>query len=322
MQFSFDAYVTDVRFERSGRAAFLLGDGTVRWNDGGSISAHDGAILCGAVHPSGEGVVSGGDDGRLVWSRPQGAEQLAEAPGRWIDALAVSPASGLIAFAAGREVHLRDVADPRFANLLRHERAAAALAFEPKGRRLAVASYGGAALWYARVAQQKPQWLKWAGSHIGAAFSPDGRFLVSSMQEGVLHGWRLSDAADMRMEGYPSKVRSLAFLDKGRFLATSGASGVVLWPFSGAGGPMGQPATEIGFQDGAVVSRVAAAPALARVAAGLEDGRVWQAGLSGAMHMVKAEKGAPITALAMSDDGARLAWGDEEGGAGLVELPA
>ena len=68
MPFAFDAYVTDVRFERSGAAAFALGDGTVRWEDGAIVEAHDGAVLCACGHPTGEGVLTGGDDGRLVLS--------------------------------------------------------------------------------------------------------------------------------------------------------------------------------------------------------------------------------------------------------------
>lgn len=320
MQLALGAYVTDVRFDRAGRAAVLLGDGRVVFEAGGEVQAHDGAILCGAAHPSGAGVLSGGDDGRLVWSRPgEAPHQLAAVPGRWIDAIAASAASGLIAFAAGREVHVRDAASPAFANTLAHERAAAALAFDAKGRRLAVATYGGAWLWYATIAQQKPQVLKWAGSHIGVVLSPDGRFVVSSMQEGALHGWRLSDGADMRMPGYPAKVRAMAFLDRGRMLATSGASGVVLWPFSGSGGPMGQQASEIGYQEGAAVVLVAAAGT--RLAAGLDDGRVWRADLSGEQLTVRAEKGAPISALALSPDGRRLAWGDEAGACGVAELP-
>ena len=110
MKFDFDAFVTDIIFDQ-GRAAFALGDGQVRWEDGAAVAAHEGAILCAAAHPSGEGVLTGGDDGRLVWSRPQGCETVADLPGRWIDALAVAPGATLFAFAAGREVHVRDAAE-------------------------------------------------------------------------------------------------------------------------------------------------------------------------------------------------------------------
>src|SRR4029453_3078326 len=111
MPLSFDAYVTDVRFDASGAALFALGDGTVRWEDGHAVQAHDGAVLAAADHPSGEGVLTGGDDGRVVWPRRSGAETAAELKGGWIDVVASSRASGLIAFAAGREAHVRSVSD-------------------------------------------------------------------------------------------------------------------------------------------------------------------------------------------------------------------
>ena len=321
MPFAFDAYVTDARFDRSGAAVFALGDGSVRWDDGGSVQAHDGAILAAAPHPSGEGLLTGGDDGRLVWSRLAGSETLAEAKGRWIDVVASSAASGLIAYAAGREARLIDVQDPKFSGAFVHERTVAGLDFDPKGRRLAAATYGGASLWYARIAEQKPQILKWAGSHVLVAFSPDGRFLISAMQENELHGWKLADGANMRMGGYPSKVKSIAFLDSGRLMATAGAAGAVIWPFGGSGGPMGKQAAEIGFQEGSTVTRVAATPDSPRLAAGLSDGRVWTADLGqGEVQFIKAERGEPISALAVSPDGRRIAWGDEAGGAGVGEV--
>lgn len=316
----FDAYVTAALFGQNGRAAFALGDGTVRFEGGARVSAHEGAVFCAAPHPSGEGVISGGDDGAVVWTRESGAAELARAPGRWIESLAASPASGLVAFGAGRELHVRDLADPAFSRVFPHERSVADLAFDPKGRRIAVATYGGAALWYARIAEQKPQILKWAGSHIAIAWSPDGKFLITSMQDNQLHGWRLADSKDLRMGGYPAKVKSLAFVDKGVVMATSGANGVVVWPFVGANGPMGKEAAEIGFDENALVVRVAATPGRDVVAAGLDDGRVWAARLrSGRIEKLRADKGPPITALALSDDGRRLAFGDEEGGAGVLE---
>ena len=322
MVHAFDAYVAAALFPREG-AVFALGDGTVRFEDGTTLQAHDGGILCAEIHPTGSGVLTGGDDGRLVWSRPGGIEVLADLKGKWIDALAVSAETGLMAFSAGRSVTVRDCADPAFLRSFAHERSVAGLAFDPKGRRLACATYGGATLWFARIAEQKPAMLKWAGSHIGVTWSPDGRFLVSSMQENDLHGWRVADAKDMRMSGYPSKVRSVAFLSKGQLMATSGAAGAVLWPFGGSNGPMNQQAIEIGHDQSALVARVAAAPLnTGRLVAGLDDGRVWTAELAGkGLTFLKAEKGPPITALAVSPDGARAAWGDETGGAGVALLP-
>jgi len=318
-----DAYVTEALFDRSGAAWFALGDGTVAREGGERIEAHaGGAILAAAPHPSGEGLVTGGDDGRLVWTRAGATKGLAEFKGRWIDVVAASAESGLIAFGAGREARVLDAKDAAFERVFGHEKSVASLAFDPRGRRLAAATYGGAVLWYARIAEQKPVLLKWPGSHILVVFSPDGRFLMSSMQENELHGWRIADGKDLRMGGYPAKVKSLVFLSKGMLMATAGAPGAVVWPFAGADGPMGKEAAEIGFDEGSLVARVAAAPDRTVLAAGLSDGRVWACDLtSRRLEPVKAEPGPPITALAMSPDAKRLAWGDEDGGAGVVDLP-
>ena len=239
MTFSFDAYVTAALFDRTGRAAFALGDGTVRFEGGEMHEAHGGAALSACLPPSGEGILTGGDDGRVVLSAPAGVQELAKVPGRWVDAVAASAESKLVAFSAGRELHVRDAADPAFSRVFTHEKSVADVAFDPKGRRIAVATYGGVWLWYARIADQKPVVLKWAGSHVAACWSPDGKFLVSAMQENQLHGWRVADEKNMRMGGYPSKVKSLAVLSMGALLATSGANGAVCWPFAGATGPMG-----------------------------------------------------------------------------------
>lgn len=323
MQQHFDAFVTVAAFDRSGQAAFALGDGTVRFEGGQTVAAHDGAILAAALHPSGDGLVTGGDDGRLLWVRASGAQEIAALTGKWIDAVAASTESGLIAFASGRQAHVRDVKDTGFARSFAHEKSVSDLAFDPKGRRLACATYGGAWLWYARIADQKASKLVWAGSHVALAWSPDGKFLISAMQENQLHGWRVADEKNMRMGGYPAKPRSLAFMSKGNLLATSGANGAVVWPFAGATGPMGKQAAEIGYDGAAMVVKVAAAPGLSLMAAGLDDGRVWACDVTGQKVVpLKAGKGSPVTALAMTPDGKRVAWGCEDGEAGVATVPA
>ena len=317
----FDAPVTAVLFDRGGEAAFALGDGSVRFEGGEVVEAHDGAVLSAYLHPSGQGVVTGGDDGRVVWSRPGEGVELADVKGRWIDAVAASAESGLIAFAAGKSAFVLDQKDPHFRREFIHERSVADLAFEPKGRKLACATYGGVVLWFARIETQKPVQLKWAGSHTRVAVSPDGAFVISAMQENQLHGWRLKDGKDMRMGGYPTKIRDMTFLDGGRMMATSGAHGAVVWPFHGSNGPMGKEAAEVGFDETSFVVRTAGMPGGRRLAGGTADGRVWVIDLgAGAHRWIKAEKGGAISGLAMTADGKRLAWGDEDGGSGVVDL--
>lgn len=321
MTLQYDAYVTAALFQKDGKAAFALGDGTVRFETGEIVEAHDGAVLSACLHPTGDGILTAGDDGRVVWSRTSGAAEIANIPGRWIDAIAASAESKLIAFAAGKELHIRDAADPGFSRVFTHEKSVADIAFDPKGRRIAAATYGGAWLWYAKIAEQKPYVLKWAGSHVGLAFNPDGKFLMSAMQENSLHGWRVADEKNLRMGGYPVKVKSMAFVAKGQLLVTSGANGLVAWPFTGATGPLGKQAAEVGFDESAMVVRVAGMPNGQWVCAGLDDGRVWACDLAGQKIVpLKAEKGPAIAALAMTPDGKRVAWGDEDGAAGVSDL--
>ena len=318
--FTFDAQVTSAHFDSSG-AVFALGDGSVRFEDRSFDAVHDGAILCAVVHPSGDGLVTGGDDGRVIWSRKGEAGVLATAKGQWIDSIDASAETRLIAFSAGKTLSVIDATDAGFRRDFQHERTVSGVAFDPKGRRIAASTYGGAWLWYARIAEQKPTKLAWAGWHTGVAFSPDGAFVVTTMQDAQLHGWRLKDAKNMRMGGYPSKIRSVAFMAKGRLLATSGAQGAVLWPFDSSNGPMGREASEIGFDDTTLVNLVASANPHSRLAAGLADGRVWVADPAGqGLNFIKADKGAPIIALAMSPDATRVAWADEEGQAGVADL--
>ena len=317
---AFEAQITAIVFDAEG-AIFALGDGSVRFEGGEFSAAHDGAILCAVPHPSGEGVITGGDDGRLIWHRRGEAGVLATSTkGQWIDAVDASAESGLIAFSAGKILTVLDAKDAGFRRDFQHERTVSGVAFEPKGRRIATSTYGGAALWFARIAEQKPTLLKWAGSHTAVTFSPDGAFVVTAMQDNQLHGWRIKDQKNLRMGGYPSKVRSMSFLSNGQLMATSGAQGAVLWPFVGANGPMGREATEIGFDEGSLVAVVASRPRHGLLAAGLNDGRVWLADPAGqGLNFLKADKGAPITALAMSADAARVAWADEDGNAGVAE---
>jgi WD40 repeat protein len=320
MQTTFDAQPTAALFDRTG-AVFALGDGSIRFEGGERNDAHDGAVLCAAVHPSGDGVITGGDDGKVIWTRRDEAVVLADACGRWIDAVDASAESGLIAFSHGRTLSVIDARDPGFRRDFEHERTVSGVAFEPKGRRIACSTYAGAALWFARIADQKPTFLKWAGSHTAVGWSPDGAFVVTAMQDNQLHGWRVKDQKNLRMGGYPSKVRAFGFLLNGKMLATAGAQGAVLWPFVGSDGPMGKQATEVGFDGDALVTLVATRTPHGVVAAGLNDGRVWSAESQAQTHSyIRAEKGAPIAALALSPEATRVAWADEEGAAGVAEI--
>ena len=292
-------------------AIFVLGEEALlflsRVGEARTIPVHDGAILASAAEAS--RIVTGGDDGKVVATDAEGKSitLASDAKHRWIDHVAVGPA-GAVAWSAGREAFVRGAKGAE--RTLAVPSTAGGLAFAPKGLRLAVAHYNGVTLWFVN-AQSEPDVLQWKGSHLGARMSPDGRFLITSMQEPALHGWRLADRKDMQMSGYSARVRSFEFTAGGKWLATSGSNQLVLWPFQGKDGPMGktprilapaQPQIEV----------VACHPKQEVVAAGYADGLVLLVRIEdGAEVLARKGAGASITALA---------FGAEDGEAGVTDL--
>ncbi|MBW8882644.1 MAG: WD40 repeat domain-containing protein, partial [Asticcacaulis sp.] len=258
---SLDAYVVAALFDALDEPIVALGDGRVVFPDlEAEFDAHPNAgILSAAIHPTGLGIITGGDDGRVVWTtKDSGPIELAAHKGAWIDVLTVAPEGQTVAYAAAKTVYVLDLLSKQ-QRAFKHEHSVSGIAFDPKGRKLYCATYNGVIVWFARIADQKPQKLFWAGSHTAVAVAPSGDFVITAMQENALHGWRVKDNKDMRMGGYPAKIKSLDFFAKGKLLATSGANGAVVWPFLRANGPMGEEASEINPVQGALVTAVSGA---------------------------------------------------------------
>src|SRR5262249_30871624 len=153
------------------------------------VTVHAGGILSTAS--DGRRIVTGGDDGKVAATALDGkSETLAtDEKRRWIDHVAAGP-DGAIAWTAGKTVFARAGKGEVKSNDI--PSSAGGLAFAPKGVRVAIAHYNGVSLWFPNAAA-KPEFLAWKGVHYTPSFSPDGKFVVTCMQEPMLHGWRVAD---------------------------------------------------------------------------------------------------------------------------------
>jgi hypothetical protein len=312
----FETGAVPVAVATVGDTAFTAwGDGRLRAFRPGAepeaLVVHRGAILSMAAEPAGT-ILTGGDDGRFCRATPTGVVELAAFPRKWVDHVAAG-AGGVFACSAGRDVHLWDGGR---AEVFSAPSTVGGLAFDRKGGRLAVAHYGGVTVWARDKRRWKPAALKWAGSHTAVAWSPDDRFVMTRMQENALHGWRLRDKADLRMSGYPNKVKGWAWAGALPWLATTGADEAILWPFDGAQGPMGRRPLQLAWGGRGHVTAVCALPGHEAVLAGYSSGAVIFSEIDeiAEPRAVKRPTGAAIVLLAVTPLSGWLLAADEDGG--------
>lgn len=309
------SYVTGAYF-LGDKPALALGDGDIRLGEAAPLAAHaDASVLVCAC--DGARLITGGDDGRVVVTETSGRmTEVANTKGRWIDAVTLGP-TGSVAWSSGKTVHARDgKGNVRTLDLPSSSRG---LVFAPKGYRLAASHVDGASLWFPNT-DAAPERLEWKGAHLDIAWSADGKYVVSSMTENQLHGWKLPEKTHMRMSGYPAKTRSLSWSHDGAWLATSGAEAAIIWPFFGAG-PTGKAPRECGVRP-RKVTRVAFHPRALVLALGYEDGLILLVRLTDASELlVRKNGGGQITALSWDKAGNRLVFGTDGGEAGLLTLP-
>lgn len=303
---------------------FALVSGEVHRLDHGQHShqLHDG-MLVAKLSKDESRLLTSGEDGKVMALSAKGEQvELASMGSKWITALSGGP-QNTTGFASGRKANilLNDGQIREF----EEERSIEGIAFAPKGMRVAFARYNGVTLHWVN-GQGSPTNLAWNGAHIDVDFSPNGKFLITSMQENALHGWKLDGKADddnrhMRMTGYPAKVKSMSWSNKGKWLATSGASAAIAWPFSGKDGPMGKSPLELGTRGDTFVSCVACHPGEDVVAIGYADGMILAARFEdGKEALLRRGGSGPISSIHWNKDGRLLAFGSETGECGVIDI--
>ncbi|MGF0539203.1 WD40 repeat domain-containing protein [Agrobacterium sp. ES01] len=305
---------------------FATAAGRIHRLDGADkvTEAHQGLLSC-VKDASNQTLVTGGEDGKVLRIAADGSvTELADVPRKWISVVAPGP-QGAIAYAYGKTAFVR-LADGSVKEFT-EERTIEGIDFAPKGMRIALARYNGVTLHWVGTAGA-PIDLDWKGAHTGVTFSPDGRFVVTTMQENALHGWKLDgkngpDARHMRMTGYPAKVKSYSWSPKGKWLASSGAPAAIVWPFASKDGPMGKAPLELGTRSNIMVTQVSFHPAEDVLAIGFIDGMILAVRIADGKEALlrRPGKGA-ITSMGWNRDGKLLAYASEAGDCGVIDIAA
>ncbi|MEP9377289.1 WD40 repeat domain-containing protein [Aquabacter sp. CN5-332] len=315
--FAFESGLAAARFV-GGICAFVEDEGraTLVGETSQAVTLHDGVVL--ETAGDGKRLLTAGDDGTVKQLLATGeVRTLAEHKGRWIDHVALGPDDSF-AYSTGKTAYFMP-AKGNERRSLDAPSTVGGLAFAPKGLRLGIAHYGGVTLWFPNALGVKPEGFAWKGSHLGVVFSPDARFVITTMQEPALHGWRLADGNHMRMTGYPARVKSFAFTSDGKWLASSGSSEAILWPFQAKDGPMGKQPSMIAPSSTGRVTMVACHPKDPVVAVGYEDGMVLMVRIPDAAEiLLRAPDGAAVSCGAWRADGGAVAFGTAKGSGGLL----
>ena len=281
--------------------------------------SHNGAVLSLIGDPAGDGFVSGGDDGRLLRLASDGAaSEIANQKGKWIDKLAAHRGNGTIAASAGKMALVVDKSG-ELREFGPHQSTVAGLDFSKDGSRVAAAHYDGITVWSIGNVTLPPRRFAWRGSHVALKWSTDGKFIATGTQENDIHVWRIAQATDMRMQGYPAKVKSLSWSADARWLYTSSQPVFTAWSFAGKG-PEGKPPLQFGEEGAGLITTVAAHPTADLVAGGYDPASEL-GDIKGRRSVVlRMADGSAITCLAWSPDGTRLAAGNEKGDMLVIDV--
>jgi WD40 repeat protein len=200
------------------------------------LSPHPLGVLSLAWSSGSGRVAVGGQDARLALYERSGRPLCDLGLGAWVSALAWAPDGRYLAAAAGRSVVVTDPDGAVVHSYPEHPSTVTSLVWDARGRRVAAAFYGGVR-WYepGRAQSTAVDQLKWKGSILALAASPDRRWLAAGNQDRSVQLWRLGKDRHLEMPGYPAKIDQLAFDPTSRYLAVGSVGFTTVWDCAGRG---------------------------------------------------------------------------------------
>ncbi|PSN18333.1 WD40 repeat domain-containing protein, partial [filamentous cyanobacterium CCP5] len=158
-------------------------------------------------------------------------------PDAWIDQLTWHPQQNLLAYGVGSQVQIWDVEHNRLvANLEFASSSVLHLAWHPDGHLLAVSGHGGVKVWDTADWSAEPRLIAVPGASLYAGWSSHGRYLASGNLDRTLTVVEWDSPPPWLMQGFPGKVRQVAWADgtasKTPLLAAACVEGITLWRLS------------------------------------------------------------------------------------------
>jgi WD40 repeat protein len=141
------------------------------------------------------------------------------------------------------------------------------------------------------------------------------------MQAPALHAWRLDNREDIELLGYEGRVRSLSWNTDGRWLATSGGPGVIMWSIESENGPRGTIPTLLAHRPNSIATAVACHPRDNIIAVGFDDGLIAVVlPIDDRKLVLRPPGNGAISCLSWDAEGVRMAFGAESGECGLIDF--
>jgi WD40 repeat protein len=211
------------------------------------FGTHPPGVIALAWQPKGTTLLTTGQDGTVrLWETAAAADNAAgtdtQVPGRMVHkALHWPTAPGYrsdgqrFAFISGRDVLVFDAEGTQQLALTGHGRPLSQLCW--RGRDELVAAGNGALFVDRTDAGGKVTEFLLEGTPMTLAISPDLKVAASGLSDGTINFRHLNSQKRSRMSGYEGKVHLTAWSANSRLLSTAstGATGIVVWDFSGRG---------------------------------------------------------------------------------------
>ena len=182
-------------------------------------------------------LAAGGQDGKVQIWRLDSGELIADLDNQrvWVDKLAWSPNCNQLAFSMGRFVQVWNADDNVVEVTLNFDSSSILdLAWHPVVKYLAVSGYQGVKVWNGEDWDEDPHVLSVPSATGAISWSPSGQYLACGNIDNTLIVNEWGSSQPWVMQGFPGKVRQLAWSDKTNslgapLLAASSSQGISVW---------------------------------------------------------------------------------------------